>query len=178
LSKIFDAIRSLQNAKGLADADAVPVSLEGERRPGQRREAGVADTLSYELSRTLSVSQEALFNAFLDPAILKTMWGVSSMTVDARPNGQARAHMTILSENWDFTITYQEIIPNEKLRWLVHFDRFPSKEARAMLSFTRTTDGTEVTVQMDNFESIQERDANRAAWQGALSTLAGLIGSG
>jgi uncharacterized protein YndB with AHSA1/START domain len=175
LSKIFEAIKRAQNAKGLTDADAVPVSLEEER--SQRREASVTDTLSYELSQTLRVSQEALFNAFLDPATLKTMLGVSSITVDARPKGQARAHMTIVDENWDFTITYQEIIPNEKLRWLVHFDRFPSKKIQAMLSFTRTTEGAEVAVQMDHFESIQERDANRAAWQGALRTLAALIGS-
>jgi uncharacterized protein YndB with AHSA1/START domain len=135
----------------------------------------VPDT-SYELSQTFRVSQEALFNSFLDPAILKTIWGVSRITVDARPKDQARAHMIIADENWDFTITYQEVIPNEKLRWIVHFDRFPSKEIHAVLWFTKITDGAKLTVQMDNFESIQERDANRSAWQGALRTLGGLIG--
>jgi hypothetical protein len=129
----------------------------------------------YELSREFPVTQDTLFKAFINEATLKSIWGVSSITVDARPNEKARAHLEIGNENWDFTITYRDIVPNETLRWAVHFDRFPGKETRVTLSFKTTTSGAEVTVRMENFETPQERDANRQAWERALRTLEGLL---
>jgi hypothetical protein len=131
---------------------------------------------AYELSHSFHVTQATLFNAFINPATLKDIWGVSSITVDARPSGQARAKLTIDDENWDFTITYQELVPHNKLRWVVHFDRFPSKETRVTLSFSATAEGSEVTVRMENFETSQERDANRQAWEGALTRLEAIVG--
>jgi uncharacterized protein YndB with AHSA1/START domain len=77
----------------------------------------------YELSRTFSISQAALFSAFVDVATLKEIWGVSDITVDARPGGETRATLTIGNESWDFTITYQEVVPNDRLRWFVRFYR-------------------------------------------------------
>ena len=130
---------------------------------------------AFELSHAFPVTQATLFNAFIDAATLKDIWGVASITVDARPNGQARARLTIDNENWDFAITYQEVIPPDKLRWFVHFDRFPSKEPRATLSFRATAGGSEVTVRMENFETSQERDGNRQAWQGALTRLDAIV---
>lgn len=49
------------------------------------------DDNAYELSREFPVTQDGLFDAFINEAILKKYLGVSSITVDARPNGQARA---------------------------------------------------------------------------------------
>jgi uncharacterized protein YndB with AHSA1/START domain len=77
----------------------------------------INDNTAYELSRVFPVTLETLFNGFINEAILKNIWGVSSITVDARPNGQARTQLEIDGENWDFTLTYQEVIQNEKLRW-------------------------------------------------------------
>jgi hypothetical protein len=47
-------------------------------------------TTAYELSRVFPVAQATLFNAFLNRPTLKEIWGVSSIAVDARPNGKAR----------------------------------------------------------------------------------------
>jgi hypothetical protein len=74
-------------------------------------------------------------------------------------------------ENWEFTITYKEVVRYGKLRWVVHFDRFPTKETRATLWFKPATRGAEVTVQMENFETPEERDNNRQAWERALQKL-------
>jgi hypothetical protein len=131
---------------------------------------------AYELSHAFPVTQATLFDAFINSAILKDIWGVSSITVDARPGGQARARLTIDQENWDFTITYQELVPASKLRWVVHFDRFPSKETSVKLLFKPTVSGSEATVRMENFENPQERDANKQAWEAALSMLEGIVG--
>ena len=132
---------------------------------------------AYEISRLFQVPQRALFNAFVDEAILRKIWGVSSITVDARPGGQARARLQIEDENWDFTVTYEEVSSPEKLRWAVHFDRFPHKEIRVTLWFNATADGAEVTIRMENFETTEERDANRQAWEAGLTTLEALIGN-
>ena len=131
---------------------------------------------AYELSRAYPVSQDALFNSLIDADVLKCIWGLSGITVNARPNGQAQAKLTIDDESWDFVITYREVIPSEKLQWIVHFDRFPAKETRATLLFKQAPGGAEVTVAMSNFETMQERDANKAAWERALTKLAGLLG--
>ena len=130
---------------------------------------------AYELSKVFPVTQEKLFNAFIDETTLKKIWGVSSITIDARPGGHARAALEFDNENWDFTITYKEVIPNEKLKWIVHFDRFPGKEILATLWFRKTTGGSEVTVRQENFETSQERDANRQAWERTLQTLEDLL---
>ena len=126
---------------------------------------------AYELQHAFPVAKATLFNAFISAATLKSIWGVSSITVDAKPGGRTRAKFMIGNQNWDFTIIYQELVPGEKLRWLVHFDQFPTKETQATLSFRPAPGGSQVTVRMENFESSQERDANRQAWQGALKKL-------
>jgi uncharacterized protein YndB with AHSA1/START domain len=136
----------------------------------------IDNNTAYELSPVFPVSQETLFNALINEAILKRIWGVSSITVDARPNGKARAQLEIDGENWDFTLTYQEVVQNERLRWVVHFDRFPTKETRVTLWFKATTGGAEVTIRMENFETSEERDGNRQAWEAGLARLEGLIG--
>ena len=136
----------------------------------------INDNTAYELSKVFPVTQDKLFNAFLSEAMLKKIWGVSSISIDARAGGKARAKLQIDNENWDFTITYTEVVLNEKLRWSVRFDRFPNKEIRVTLWFRNTTGGTELTLRQENFENSQERDGNRAAWEGALKILGSLVG--
>ena len=131
---------------------------------------------AYEISKVFLATEEELFNAFISEPLLKKIWGVSSITIDARPNGQARAKLAFANENWDFTIIYKEVVPNEKLSWIVHFDRFPSKETWVTLLFKKTTNGTELIFRQENFENSQERDDNRQANEMALETLEGLVG--
>ena len=79
------------------------------------------------------------------------------------------------SITWDFTIIYREVVLPDKLRWVVHFDRFPTKETRVTLSFKTKEGGSEVTARMENFETSQERDGNKQAWEAALKKLEAIV---
>lgn len=135
----------------------------------------IDEKTAYEISRTFPVAQTVLFNAFVDASTLKTIWGLSSIAVDARSEGHARAEWTIGEENWNFTISYREVVPYDRLRWVVHFDRSQSKETRVTLLFRTVEDASEVTLRMENFETTQERDGNRQAWNEALDRLGGIV---
>ena len=62
--------------------------------------ATIDQTRAYELSHAYPVSQATLFDAFLNAAVLKDIWGVSSITVDATPGGLSRAKLTVDGVNW------------------------------------------------------------------------------
>lgn len=131
----------------------------------------IDDKTAYEISRIYPVSQNKLFNALTDSSVLKKIWGVQSITVDARVGGQANAVYIEGDQDWSFIISYKEVVPNEKIRWVTHFKSFPSKETRVTLLFNKINTGTELVVRMENFETPEERDANKNAWESGLNTL-------
>jgi Activator of Hsp90 ATPase homolog 1-like protein len=60
--------------------------------------------IGYELSRTYSVAPDVLFHALTDAAVLKQIWGVQEIAVDARPGGKAEAQFVaegIRMENFE-----------------------------------------------------------------------------
>ena len=130
---------------------------------------------AYEISRIFAATQKQLFDAFTDGPTLKKIWGVQSISVDPRVGGTANAKYIVGDQNWSFTITYLEIVSSEKLRWITHFESFPSKETKVTLLIKKAGQGTELVVRMENFETPQERDNNKRAWEGALMTLEGLL---
>lgn len=129
----------------------------------------------YEIHRLFPVGPDRLFAAFTDEVILKTIWGLADVSVDARVGGTTVAKMQIAGENWNFIMTYTEVVPPRVLRWVTHFERFPRKETRVTLLFAKVADGAELTLRQENFESSQERDANREALTNALNRLAELL---
>ena len=132
--------------------------------------------IEYELSRTYSASSDALFNALTTAAVLKRIWGVQEIDVDARVGGQAVATFVVDGQDWSFTITYGELSrENGRLRWVARFKKFPSKETRVTVLLKRVDDGTALTLRMENFESTEERDANRQAWERGLAVLADMV---
>ena len=130
---------------------------------------------AYELSKTYPVSQETLFNALTDSTVLQKIWGVQQITVDARVGGRTNAVYVEGGQDWSFTITYTEVVPNEQLKWITHFKSFPTKETRVTVLFKEADKGTELIVRMENFETTEERDANKQAWQRGLATLADIV---
>jgi len=130
------------------------------------------NTLAYELSRIYPVSRERLFQALTDAAVLKKVWGVQEIVVDARVGGTTRAMFITEGQDWSFSLTYTEIVPDRTLRWTVHFNSFPTKETKVTVSLKDTADGTELLIRMKNFETAEERDANKQAWQRGLALLA------
>jgi uncharacterized protein YndB with AHSA1/START domain len=131
--------------------------------------------LAYELSATYPVPRERVFKALTDAAVLKQIWGVQQITVDARVGGTTRAAFVDGDQDWSFTLTYTEVVPNQSLKWLVHFKSFPTKETRVTVLLEEAVPGTQLTIRMENFETTAERDANRQAWQRGLGRLMAII---
>ena len=131
--------------------------------------------IGYELSRTYPVSCEVLFRALTDATVLKKVWGVQRIAVDARVGGTTEAQYIAGGQDWSFTLRYTEVVPNERLRWVTHFKSFPRKETKVTILFGAAGEGTELTVRMENFETGSERDANRQAWETGLTTLATIL---
>jgi uncharacterized protein YndB with AHSA1/START domain len=131
--------------------------------------------LACELSEIYPVSRENLFDALTDASVLKKIWGVQQITVDARVGGRTSAIYVDGGQDWSFTITYTEVVPNHALKWLTHFKSFPTKETRVTVSLKDAHGGTELTIRMENFETAEERDANKQAWQRGLASLAGIV---
>ena len=130
---------------------------------------------AYEISKTFPVSPDKVYSALTDSSVLKKIWGVQSINVDAKVGGKTNAIYVEGNQDWSFTITYLEVVPNEKLKWLTHFKSFPSKETRVTLLFKKAEAGTELIIRMENFESKEERDANKGAWETGLKTLEGIL---
>ena len=131
--------------------------------------------LGYELVRYYPVSPATLFDAFLSENILKQLWGVRSIQINAEVGKESAARMQTGDEYWDFRLKYETIDPARKLQWLVYFDRFPDKEFQVSLDFKPVDDGVELTVCQQNFDNTQERDNNKNAWGQALEKLLTLI---
>ena len=132
--------------------------------------------IGYELSETYPVSRERLFQALTDAAVLKEIWGVQQIEVDARVGGRTTAVFLADGQDWSFTITYSEVVPNQRLEWTTHFRAFPSKATRVTVTIDEVERGTRLIVRMGNFETGEERDANRDAWRAGLAALGNILG--
>src|SRR5262245_22321528 len=136
--------------------------------PMNRPDSGI----EYELSRTFPVSPEVLFDALTNAEVLRRIWGVQKIDVDARVGGHAAATFLADGVDWSFTITYTELARDAgRLRWVARFRSFQSRETRGTMLLRRADQGTVLTLRMQNFESPEERDANRQAWERGLTIL-------
>ena len=131
--------------------------------------------LAYELSHIYPVPPERPFEALTDATVLRKIWGVQQITVDARVGGKTSAVFVEAGQDWSFTITYTDVVPNRTLGWLTHFTRFPTKETKVCVLLKDAATGTELKIRMENFETAEERDANRQAWERGLATLADVV---
>ena len=96
--------------------------------------------------------------------------------MDARVGGQAVAIYIVEGQDWSFTITYTELRRDDgRLGWVVRFKNFPSKETSVSVRLTQADKGTVLTLRMENFESTEECDANRQAWERGLAILADVV---
>ena len=126
----------------------------------------------YEISRIFPVRPERLYAALTDAAVLKRIWGVQEITVDARVGGTTSAVYVEGGQDWSFTITYTDVVRDRRLAWVTHFKSFPTKESRVRVLLNEAATGTDLTIRMENLETAEERDANRQAWERGLDTLA------
>lgn len=133
------------------------------------------DSTSYTIKKTLAVSPDKVYETYTDPQSLKQIWGLDSINLDVRPEGITRAKMRVNDKNWDFSITYKEVIPNQKLKWVVNFDEHPKIEIWTTVVFNSVKEGTEISLSQENFNTKAERDQNREANTEALNKLTSLL---
>src|SRR5436190_24359051 len=98
--------------------------------------------IGYELSETYPVPAERLFQALTDAAVLKRIWGVQQIEVDARVGGQTRAVFLADGQDWSFTITYSDIVPNRRLQRTTHFNAVPTKATRVTVTIDEVERGS------------------------------------
>jgi uncharacterized protein YndB with AHSA1/START domain len=151
-----------------------PVEAGSDNRQDTSR-SSTDSGLGYELSVTYPVSRERLFRALTDATVLKRIWHVQQIAVDARVGGTTTAVYIDGGQDWSFTVTYTEIVQNHTLKWITRFKSFPTKETRVTVLLKDSVNGVETTIRMENFETAQERDANKQAWQKGLAVLADLL---
>lgn len=128
-----------------------------------------------EIRKTFPVGTAELFRAMLDTNILKSLWGLHKLTVVDGARRKAYAEMLIADENWNFELTYDEIIENKLLTWKVNFDRFPDKEFDVSVAFSGNARVGKMLLKQSGFDTVGERDANEQAWHVALATLERLL---
>jgi uncharacterized protein YndB with AHSA1/START domain len=133
------------------------------------------DTTSYTITKTVAISPDKVYDSYIDPRSLKQIWGVDSINVDARPEGQTRAMWRVNEQNWDFTITYKEVIPNQKLKWITQFDKYPKSEIWTTVVFNSVKEGTEITFSQENFKTKTERNERRSFHTESLNKLSSLL---
>ncbi len=133
------------------------------------------DTTSYTIKKMVSVSPDKVYETYLDPEYLKQIWGVDSISVDAKPEGRTRAKLRVNDQNWDFTLVYKEVIPNQKLKWVVNFDEHPKIEVWTTVVFNSVKEGTEISLSQENFNTKAQRDENRNANTESLDKLTKLL---
>jgi uncharacterized protein YndB with AHSA1/START domain len=137
--------------------------------------AAIEDTTSYTIKKIMPVSPEKVYAAYLDPQSLKQIWSLDSIRLDVRPEGQTKGYLTFDDVNWDFTFTYQEVIPNQKLSWVMRYSKHPKIEVRTTIVFNSIKEGTEVSFSQENFKTKAERDDNRWANGEALNNMSSLL---
>jgi uncharacterized protein YndB with AHSA1/START domain len=128
---------------------------------------------SYELSEIFPVEKERVFKSFMDAEVLKKIWFIEDIVIDARVGGKSRAKAEYQGENRDFILTYKEIVPNEKLRWVINFLHVQKNETRNTVSFKSVPGGTQVTLCSENLNT--EIDVHMQAWKWALASLGELL---
>lgn len=133
------------------------------------------DTTTYTITKTVAVSPDKVYETYLNPESLKQIWGLDSISVDAKPEGRTRAKLRLNDENWDFTLIYKEVIPNQKLKWVVNFDEHPKIEVWTTVVFNSVKEGTEISLSQENFNTKAERDENRQANTESLDKLTRLL---
>lgn len=136
-----------------------------------------------KLHRVLRTTPEKLYRAFLDPAA-KAKWlpphGFTGQVHSIDPRVGGGYHMSFTNfgtgQSHSFRGTYQELIPNELLRYTDKFDdpNLPG-EMQVSVSIRKCLVGVELTITQEGIPDAIPADACYLGWQESLNLLALLI---
>lgn len=143
-------------------------------------------TNTVRLHRVLRAPPERIYRAFLDaPALSKWMpphgFTATVHHLDAQVGGTFRMSFTNLAsgEGNSFGGTYQELVPNERIR---HTDKFDDAnlpgEMLVTVSLKAVFCGTELHIVQEGIPAVIPLEACYLGWQDSLSQLAKLVEAG
>jgi uncharacterized protein YndB with AHSA1/START domain len=138
---------------------------------------------SVRFHRVLKAPPERVYKAFLDPEA-KVKWlppnGFTGRvhSMDARVGGGYKMSFTNFTtgKSHSFGGTYQELIPNERLRYTDHFDdpNLPG-EMQVTITLKKVLVGTELNIVQEGIPDVIPPEACCPGWQESLELLAMLV---
>lgn len=132
--------------------------------------------LSLTTHRTIAAPQEAVFNAWLDPEMLRKFMrpGPGMTTPKAQTDPVKGGRFELVMKAGDDEIphagTYKEIDPHSRIVFTWE-SPFSADDSTVTLEFEPDGDGTKVTLTHVRFVSEESRDNHMGGWTGILAAL-------
>ena len=133
--------------------------------------------------RVLKAPPERVYKAFLDPAA-KVKWlpphGFTGQvhSMDAKVGGGYKMSFTNFTtgKSHSFGGAYQELVPNERLRYTDQFDdpNLPG-EMQVTITLKKVSVGTELNIVQEGIPDVIPPEACCLGWQESLELLAKLV---
>lgn len=135
------------------------------------------------LHRVFSAPPERVYKAFLDPdALVKWMaphgFTAQVQHLEARVGGTYKMSFTNFSTgtSHSFGGTYQELIPNQRIRYTDQFDDPNLQgEIEMLIELKAVMVGTEVTITQSGIPAVIPTEACYLGWQESLQLLSLLV---
>ncbi|WP_173913044.1 SRPBCC family protein [Acinetobacter sp. Marseille-Q1618] len=136
-----------------------------------------------QLHRVFSAPPERVYKAFLDPdALVKWMaphgFTAQVQHLEARVGGTYKMSFTNFSTgtSHSFGGTYQELIPNQRIRYTDQFDDPNLQgEIEMLIELKAVMVGTEVTITQSGIPAVIPTEACYLGWQESLQLLSLLV---
>ncbi|MDX8353283.1 SRPBCC domain-containing protein [Cognatiyoonia sp. IB215182] len=132
--------------------------------------------LTMTVEHTINAPQKAVFDAWLDPKMLKRfMTPGPNMTVPhAETNPKVGGSFAITMKSGDTEIPhhseYKEITPHDRLVF-TWYGPSPAEDSTVTLTFKPVATGTLITLRHDRFVSEESRDNHKIGWTSILASL-------
>lgn len=146
--------------------------------------SGTQEEVVIRMSRRYQAPRERVFDAWVNPEVLKQWWAAAPTMdtpiaeVDARVGGHYRLAMRDTTNGETHTLVgeYREIRRPERLvytwTWETNAEAMHgSEETLVEVDFVEDGDGTEVVVTHSGFAGPEIRDLHVQGWEGVLATL-------
>ena len=137
--------------------------------------------ISLSVSRVINAPSKAVFDAWLDPEMLRQFMipgdsmVVPSATTDPTVGGRFEIVMRNGDQDLPHSGTYTEINPHSRIAftWETPFSETASNVA---INFAPSGDGTAIELSHVKFESEESRDNHETGWGKILEALASVLG--
>ena len=132
--------------------------------------------LSLTVERTIKAPPKDVFNAWLDPEMLRQfMMPAAGMSVprasnDPKEGGRFEIIMQAGEDEIPHAGTYREITPHSRLVFTWE-SPYSVDDSTVTLTFAPVSDGTHVTLHHVRFKDAETRDNHNGGWTGILGAL-------